>query len=72
MLNAILAQVVKKSKNIDNNSVKSDNKEIPLRNRQCLFLANIVWPSISTRPSGQYGLHCERQLWLLKFKRITT
>ena len=48
MLNAILAlllcaQVVKKkSKNIDNNSVKSDNKEIPLRNRPCLFLANIV------------------------------
>jgi hypothetical protein len=42
MLNAILAQVIKKSKNIDNNSVKSDNKEIPLRNRPCLFLANIV------------------------------
>ena len=60
----------KKSKNIDNNSVKSDNKEIPLRNRLCLFLTNIVWPSIS-RPSVQYGLHWERQLWLLEFKRIT-
>ena len=42
MLNAILAQVVKKVKILTTTLLKSDNKEIPLRNRPCLFLANIV------------------------------